>query len=336
MKRGNIEFLDYYNALGYIKQLFAKEAPQYMHSLFVYGSVGRFEVFPGSSDLDLIGVLKEGETPSGDDLLQLNRMIGNIVSNNKNIRTSIHLWNRDDLHERTAGIEDKGLTIALNKFRDKIVLYGDSFDSDFIQYFNNIRGNTPEIITDFFDKLSKSRYGLRRLVNKVDGNDVVGHQLEFSIGKALRVFAQEICYMNGYYFLNVKDAEIFADKKTESNVFKNSFSLKTNGGIADLFNLCSWVDNRLGDYFKKLSTSKSEITSNVDKLVDKANTFQEYTCDQSISNQSHFESLMRNKNITEESIVARLYEILSNNALTFKIMPEHGNFLNLSNQKIKG
>jgi predicted nucleotidyltransferase len=110
-----------------MKHILNTEYVGFIYSMFLYGSVAQFELNPGISDIDLIMVLKPNTVVSADILQRTNNIIQNTVANNKNIRTSVHIWNYEDFENKTVYPDDCSLINSFTRLRQNITIYVNSY-----------------------------------------------------------------------------------------------------------------------------------------------------------------------------------------------------------------
>ena len=312
-------FIDYYDMLGAAKQIISAQNLGFIYSIFAYGSAGRFEIMPESSDLDLIAVLKDKTTFDKNGMLSINSLISYITATNYHIPVSIHVWDYDELSARTSENEGTELTFSLSRFRDSIPLYGKFYDHKFIDFFDSAHNNANIISNDCWLRLSKIRYDIRRLVHSTHTNKVHASDLGRAVSKQMNKTAETICYLEGHYPRNSADAIHQADAISKVDIFETMTSgIKDNRNIAIAFELLSWLDSKIEYYFSELKHNETKVVNSLNSVITKAKTLKSFA--PASDNKNEFFAIMHDKGISDTDTINGMHAIMCKNKLSFKLM----------------
>ncbi|MDR0363678.1 MAG: hypothetical protein LBH92_01450 [Bacteroidales bacterium] len=312
-----LDYISHYKKLVFIKNKFQQNNPDFLYSVFAYGSTGRFEIKSISSDIDLIAVLKPSNALTSKMLFQLNSIVNGITSTIAPTTISVHIWNYDELFTRNAENEGSAIMFSFDRFRDNITLYGKSFDDEFISFFKYAY-NKDLIVSDCHLTLSKLRWDIRRYVMVSDTNKISINDIKHSIGKQLSILSKSMCYMEGHYPRNFEDARKNADRVIHVNNFVDFYNQTQNNKdvtIDILFDIVEWMDWVVESYYNKMISEPQYIITNINQIITKTEDICCFDC--SKRTEEEFKSVISEKGVSDSK---GLYNLFSDNELKFKFM----------------
>lgn len=230
-----------------------------LFSVVVYGSVCRLEMVPGFSDIDLLVIIKEEYLTKHVSYI-LNRVITDLLD--VNIKIHLRIRNIYDLESKTSGLFDCGVTSAINKLRDSIVLVGESLDSYYLSYLKNVQ--EEEIISNLHFRFSDLRYQNRALLSMHTGGMGISARfvdINYKAGCILFQLAELICYSKGIHFENSKAAIYKAKEVYDNQLLDSAEKIKNGDMVINVPDFVSEVDQILN------SSAKSICKENVNKLL---------------------------------------------------------------------
>lgn len=191
-KRSMIDYQDYIDLITDIVSGI-KQIPIKPYSFLLYGSLSRFEICAGLSDIDLLYV-SPSNTVTANEICCIRHFL-QTIKNPHNIKIHLRVRGLNDFSQSHTGPFDCGVPSFINKLRDGICLYGHMLDE---LYFNAIMDTSiDEIKYNLTLRLSKYRYDVRALIN----SNLNSLTPEVNVLRTLiSNLAELICYCNGHFF----------------------------------------------------------------------------------------------------------------------------------------
>ena len=308
-----ISMLDYYKMASELGSIFKRNNPDFVYSVFIYGSVSRFEVIPGLSDLDVM-VIVDVEYFNETQIKILNS-INNAICNNYPIHCNFRIRNKKDLYEKRSGIRDYNPTAILNYVRDGICIFRNDMDFEFYDYLKKV--NEKDINMDFFILFSEFRLRLRALISLGENNKNISTNKDkedsifYEIGDLICNLAEWICYFNGIPFFSKIEALNISTQLTGESLFLDAIDVK-KGKAVPQFHYIAKLDSIFNDYQKKKA---SDFYNILDKLEMREET---------VLAKNDLLTLFREK-LSDEMLLVELADIFSGKLPFFKMF--RGNHL---------
>ena len=254
---GMEERIDITKGADYFKLLYKFRAkllaePCNLYSAIAYGSVCRLEMIPEYSDVDILVIIND-ESLSVDTSKLLDRVVSDLA--NLNIKIHLRIRNLYDLEHKTSGLFDCGVTSAINKLRDSIVLFGESLDQYYLAYLKSV--TEEEILTNLYFRFSDLRYQNRALLSiKTGGQNpqLSDRYINYKAGCILTQLAEMICYSKGLLFENSHSAIINAGLLCDEKLFGLAESAKHGEMELDIARFVSRVDTIINNTVKSIDT----------------------------------------------------------------------------------
>lgn len=244
---------DYFRLLYEFRSRLLNE-PCNLYSVIAYGSVCRLEMIPGYSDVDILVIINE-ECISEQTSKVLNQIVLDLA--NMNIKTHLRVRNLFDLEHKTSGLFDCGVTSAINKLRDSILLFGESLDQYYLAYLKSVK--EEEILSNLYFRFSDLKYQNRALLSIKTGglaSHVSNQYINYKAGCILVQLAEIICYSKGLFFENSYSSVIKAKSLCNDNLFELAWEAKHGAVELNLASFVSRVDRIINNTIKLIDTSK--------------------------------------------------------------------------------
>ena len=244
---------DYYTLLYTLRERI-KEDSSDLYSVIAYGSACRMEMIPNYSDVDILAIIKD-ECLSERTSQTLNRIMLELA--NVNIKIHLRVRNLYDLENKTSGLFDCGVTSAINKLRDSIVLCGESMDNYYLSYLNTVK--EEEILSNISFRFSDLKYQSRALLSLCSGGlgaNISADLINYKAGCILYQLAELICYSRGILFENSNSCISKVHQFYDSHLFSLAYRLKLGESAIDIPRLVSEVDHIINSAVKTIDKSK--------------------------------------------------------------------------------
>jgi predicted nucleotidyltransferase len=222
-----LESFQYYRMVGDLRTCFTEASPDFVRSVFLYGSASRFEVMPGISDLDIMVVLY-GNVLNIEHVETLSR-ISEQARNRHPIHMTFRIRSELDMQWSSSGATDFGPSSLLNYLRDSWYLYGEDLDDILLTRLRNC--DEQEATSNLRLRLSEIRKRVRGLISvrgqqKSATNMSAPINVGYEIGDTLVEFAEVLCYQHGCLFACAKQSLCLARELTGSELFSKAISWK--------------------------------------------------------------------------------------------------------------
>lgn len=244
---------DYYKVLHTLQERLMEDSSD-LYSVIAYGSVCRMEMIPNYSDLDILAIIKD-ECLSERTSQTLNSIILDLSK--VNIKIHLRVRNLYDLENKTSGLFDCGVTSAINKLRDSIVLCGESMDYYYLSYLNTVK--EEEILSNISFRFSDLKYQSRALLSLCTGGpgaNISADIINYKAGCIIFQLAEMICYSRGILFENSSSCISKACQFYDSHLFSLAYRLKYGETAIDTPSLVSEVDYIINTAAKNIDRSK--------------------------------------------------------------------------------
>ena len=234
----------------------------FLLSAMVYGSYCRKETYSVFSDIDLLCVSQK-EIINQKEVSILHNIV--LFLHNK-YKIKIHLRVRyiTDLYTKESGFFDCGFTSSINKLRDNIVIYGNSLDSEYLKYIENV--NEEEYVLNLKLRYSNLKYLNRSLISLEEdfyNKSKNGDLMQYKCACILFQLAELICYTYGLHFVSSADALSKAYSITHNQYFEMALNIKRGNEVIKLPHLISTIDELIKKYTQKIDSDKLALLKRI-------------------------------------------------------------------------
>lgn len=227
----------------------------FLLSAMVYGSYCRKETYSVFSDIDFLCIIRK-EILNQKEVSILHNIVF-VLHNKYKIKIHLRVRNITDLYTKESGYFDCGFTSSINKLRDNIVIYGNSLDSEYLKYIENV--NEDEYVLNLKLRYSNLTYLNRSLIsleedfdNKSKNEDV----MQYKCACILFQLAELICYTCGLHFVSSADALSKAYNITNNHYFEMAINIKRGNEEIKLPHFISTIDELIKNYTQKIDSDK--------------------------------------------------------------------------------
>lgn len=244
---------DYYKVLYTLRERLT-EVSSDLYSVIAYGSVCRMEMIPNYSDVDILAIIND-ECLSERTSQTLNRIILDLSK--VNIKIHLRVRNLYDLENKTSGLFDCGVTSAINKLRDSIVLCGESMDNYYLSYLNTVKED--EILSNISFRFSDLKYQSRALLSLCTGGlgaNISAEIINYKAGCIICQLAEMICYSRGTLFENSSSCISKVCQFCDNHLFSLAYRLKCGETAIDTPSIVSEVDHIIYSAARSIDRSK--------------------------------------------------------------------------------
>lgn len=244
---------DYYKVLYTLRERLTEVSTD-LYSVIAYGSVCRMEMIPNYSDVDILAIIKD-ECLSERTSQTLNRIILDLSK--VNIKIHLRVRNLYDLENKTSGLFDCGVTSAINKLRDSIVLCGESMDNYYLSYLNTVKED--EILSNISFRFSDLKYQSRALLSLCTGGlgaNISADIINYKAGCIICQLAEMICYSRGILFENSSSCISKVCQFYDNHLFSLANRLKRGETAIDTPSIVSEVDHIIYSAARSIDRSK--------------------------------------------------------------------------------
>jgi predicted nucleotidyltransferase len=257
----------YIQMLNLLKETLRQIAPQDIKSVFVYGSVSRFEAIKNISDLDVMVILKKNTLT--DKLINELRNINQIIHSKYDIHMVFRIRNIDDLKQLSSGYSDFGLSSQLNYLRDAWYIYGEDIDKNIFQNFSPITEMNAH--NNLLIRLSELRKKTRALVSIDPQQTSIGNMsssevipINYYIGDILLEFSTIVCYWIGEGFNNYDDAISKSFEYCNYKTINLAKEIRLNKNYVTAYEEIKRLDEMIGSFFYRKDCKFHKLLNNLD------------------------------------------------------------------------